>query len=109
MQQHHRRHSEARRVRPPLVKVPQAAEARAKVGLSQHEFARLPGVSPRILQDWEQGRREPTGAAKTLLWITRWRIRRCCSSGKSEFGTTAYPAIGARRAGISGNHLHADA
>lgn len=51
------------------VNVPQAAKARSKVGLSQEEFARLLGVSPRTLQDWEQGRREPTGAAKTLLRV----------------------------------------
>ena len=51
------------------VQVPQAAEARAKVGLSQPAFARLLGVSPRTLQDWEQGRREPTGAAKMLLRV----------------------------------------
>ena len=51
------------------VKVPQAAEARARVGLSQQEFAILLGVSARTLQDWEQGRREPTGAAKTLLRV----------------------------------------
>ena len=29
----------------------------------------LLGVSVRTLQDWEQGRREPSGAAKTLLKI----------------------------------------
>ena len=51
------------------VKVPEAAEARARVGLSQQEFALLLGVSARTLQDWEQGRREPTGAAKTLLRV----------------------------------------
>ena len=51
------------------VKLPDAAEARAKVGLSQQEFAALLGVSARTLQDWEQGRREPTGAAKTLLRV----------------------------------------
>ena len=51
------------------VKLPPAAEARAKVGLSQQHFARLLGVSARTLQDWEQGRREPTGAAKTLLRV----------------------------------------
>ena len=51
------------------VKVPQAAEARARVGLSQHAFARLLGISARTLQDWEQGRRQPTGAAKTLLRV----------------------------------------
>jgi len=51
------------------VKVPQAAEARSRVGLSQQDFARLLGVSARTLQDWEQGRRRPTGAAKTLLRV----------------------------------------
>jgi putative transcriptional regulator len=51
------------------VKLPAAAEARASVGLSQHEFAELLGVSPRTLQDWEQGRREPTGAARMLLRV----------------------------------------
>lgn len=51
------------------VALPAAAEARAKVGLSQQEFASLLGVSARTLQDWEQGRREPTGAAKTLLRV----------------------------------------
>ncbi|MDR3429005.1 helix-turn-helix domain-containing protein [Silvimonas sp.] len=45
------------------------AEARTKVGLSQTAFAALLGVSARTLQDWEQGRREPTGAAKTLLRV----------------------------------------
>jgi putative transcriptional regulator len=51
------------------VLVPAAAQARASVGLSQQEFAKLLGVSARTLQDWEQGRREPTGAAKTLLKV----------------------------------------
>ena len=51
------------------VKLPEAAESRASVGLSQQEFAALLGVSARTLQDWEQGRREPTGAARTLLRV----------------------------------------
>lgn len=46
-----------------------AAEARAKVGLSQSAFAELLGVSLRTLQDWEQGRRRPAGAAQTLLRV----------------------------------------
>jgi putative transcriptional regulator len=50
-----------------------AAEARRKTGLSQSEFARLLGISPRTLQEWEQGRREPSGAARTLLLIARAR------------------------------------
>lgn len=43
--------------------------ARAGTGLSQSEFAHLLGVSVRTLQDWEAGRREPSGAAQTLLRI----------------------------------------
>jgi putative transcriptional regulator len=39
--------------------------ARQNSRLSQTDFARLLGVSVRTLQGWEQGRREPTGAAKT--------------------------------------------
>ena len=46
-----------------------SVEARQRVGLTQAEFAKLLGVSVRTLQDWEQGRREPSGAAKTLLRI----------------------------------------
>lgn len=61
------RRGEAARVT--RVKVPEAAEARSRTGLSQEQFARLLGVSARTLQDWEQGRREPTGAAKTLLRV----------------------------------------
>jgi len=45
------------------------AEARSKAGLSQERFAELLGISPRTLRDWEQGRRNPSGAAKTLLLI----------------------------------------
>lgn len=54
-----------------LTQVPlsSAAEARAKVGISQNAFAQLLGVSLRTLQDWEQGRRQPTGAAQTLLRV----------------------------------------
>lgn len=51
------------------IKIPRAAEARSRVGLSQREFARLLGVSARTLQDWEQGRRKPRGAAKMLLRV----------------------------------------
>lgn len=51
------------------VKLPAAAEARARTGLSQQDFAALLGVSVRTLQDWEQGRREPTGAAKMLIRV----------------------------------------
>jgi putative transcriptional regulator len=45
------------------------ARVRLKSGLSQTEFASILGVSKRTLEQWEQGRREPSGAAKTLLRI----------------------------------------
>ena len=44
-------------------------EARKKTGLSQSQFATLMGVSVRTLQGWEQGRKQPSGAARTLLAI----------------------------------------
>jgi putative transcriptional regulator len=50
-----------------------AADARHKTGLSQGDFARVLGISARTLQEWEQGRREPSGAAKTLLRIAAKR------------------------------------
>lgn len=45
------------------------AVARAATGLSQATFARLLGVSVRTLQEWEQGRKVPSGAAATLLKV----------------------------------------
>jgi putative transcriptional regulator len=52
-----------------VVNVPAVAEIRQKTGLSQSRFATLLGVSVRTLQDWEQGRRAPSGAARTLLLV----------------------------------------
>jgi putative transcriptional regulator len=42
---------------------------RLKSGLTQVQFAALLGVSKRTLEQWEQGRREPSGAAKTLIRV----------------------------------------
>ena len=55
------------------VKLTAVAEARANVGLTQTEFAKLLGVSLRTLQEWEQGRRQPSGAAKSLIAIAMKR------------------------------------
>jgi putative transcriptional regulator len=52
-----------------VINVPEVASIREKTGLSQSRFAALLGVSVRTLQDWEQGRRAPSGAARTLLLI----------------------------------------
>lgn len=60
-----------RAARTTVVALTPAADARAKVGVSQSAFAALLGVSVRTLQDWEQGRREPSGAAQSLLKVAR--------------------------------------
>ena len=46
-----------------------AQVARAGTGLSQAQFAKLIGVSLRTLQEWEQGRKRPSGPASALLRI----------------------------------------
>lgn len=50
---------------------PPALSVRQETGLSQAQFAKLLGVSVRTLQGWEQGRKQPSGAARTLLAIAR--------------------------------------
>ena len=52
-----------------IINVPPVASVREKTGLPQSKFAALLGVSVRTLQEWEQGRRAPSGAARTLLMI----------------------------------------
>jgi putative transcriptional regulator len=44
-------------------------DIRLRLNLSQSAFAGLMGVSLRTIQDWEQGRREPSGPARSLLRI----------------------------------------
>jgi putative transcriptional regulator len=51
------------------VRETEALQARAKIDLSQPQFAKMLGVSVRTLQEWEQGRKKPTGAAQTLLRV----------------------------------------
>jgi putative transcriptional regulator len=52
-----------------VVSLPSVAAIRERTGLSQAKFAVLLGVSVRTLQEWEQGRRVPSGAARTLLMV----------------------------------------
>ena len=52
------------------VKAPGAPrEIRARMGVSQAAFAGMMGVSVRTVQDWEQGRRRPSGPAEAFLRI----------------------------------------
>ncbi len=48
---------------------PDVRTVRDKTGLSQASFATMLGVSKRTLENWEQGRRRPTGPARVLLRI----------------------------------------
>ena len=52
-----------------VINVPSVSAIRERTGLSQAKFASLLGVSVRTLQEWEQGRRTPSGAARTLLMV----------------------------------------
>jgi len=48
---------------------PDAKAVREQLGLSQSQFASLIGISPRTLQNWEQGHRRPEGTARALLRV----------------------------------------
>ena len=52
-----------------VINLPPIGDIRNRTGLTQIEFARLLGVSVRTLQEWEQGRRVPSGPARMLLAI----------------------------------------
>lgn len=43
--------------------------ARKAIGMTQQEFAALLGVSPSGLRKWEQGQRQPNGAARQLIRV----------------------------------------
>lgn len=49
--------------------IPNVKEIREKLGLSQSIFSSKFGLELRTLQDWESGRRNPTGPAVTLLKV----------------------------------------
>ena len=51
------------------VEVNEVVRARQGTGLSQAEFASALSISKRTLQEWEQGRRSPSGAAQALIRI----------------------------------------
>jgi putative transcriptional regulator len=59
----------ARAARVTKVELNEVVQARQKTGLSQAQFAEVLHISKRTLQDWEQGRRSPSGAAQALIRI----------------------------------------
>jgi putative transcriptional regulator len=52
-----------------IVETPDVKGIREGYDLSQSEFAALLGISVKTLQNWEQGRRNPHGAARVLLQV----------------------------------------
>ena len=52
-----------------VVETPNVKHIRERYQLSQSEFATLLGISVKTLQNWEQGRRTPRGAARILLQV----------------------------------------
>jgi putative transcriptional regulator len=52
-----------------ITTLPAVADIRERVGLSQSEFADLLCVSVRTVQEWEQGRKAPSGPARMLLLV----------------------------------------
>ena len=67
------------------------AEVREKTGLSQSQFATLMEVSVRTLQGWEQGRKQPSGAARTLLAIASTNPKALLAvAGESATGQFAF-------------------
>lgn len=63
------RRGKKRASRRTVIKEIKVAAVREKTGLSQTRFARLIGVSKRTVENWEQGRRTPSGPARALLKI----------------------------------------
>ncbi len=48
---------------------PEVKVTRNRLGITQEKFAAILGVSKRTVENWEQGRRHPKGAARSLLKI----------------------------------------
>jgi putative transcriptional regulator len=63
------RRGQARPARVTVFKPADVRAVRARLGLSQAEFALLIGVSLATLRNWEQGRRVPEGPARALLRV----------------------------------------
>jgi len=68
-----------------LRRSPRVRIVRMALGMSQEEFAETYGIPVGTLRDWEQGRREPDQASKTLLKLIERipdEVRAALASGK---------------------------
>jgi putative transcriptional regulator len=89
--------------------VPLAALARQEARMSQAKFADLLGVSARTLQQWEQGRRQPTGAARVLIEVARHHPGIVRAAAESAAATLAKEptrryVVRKKRAAVQGKH-----
>lgn len=53
------------------IKPEEIKEIRKKLHMTQEHFSAYFGINTRTLQEWEQGRRHPEGAACTLLLVIK--------------------------------------
>ena len=56
--------------------------ARARLGLSQTDLARVLGISAATVRNWEQSRNQPTGLARVAL--VRWLASMIGKGGDAE-------------------------
>ncbi len=64
--------AEGKKVRGTIVHVPEEINVRRirkKLNMSQKTFSDYFGVPVKTIQDWEQGRRVPTGASRNFLYV----------------------------------------
>lgn len=70
-----------------------AKAVRKKLALTQDEMATVLGTSPSGYKKWEQGKRQPSGAARTLLRIMEKEpeaVLRALSASQEEGETVAH-------------------
>jgi len=83
-----------------VTEIPSVADIRETTGLSQARFAQLLGVSARTLQEWEQGRRAPSGAARTLLLMARRNPKALLDAARDSTGHTSRSPHGVTRSNV---------
>ena len=73
------------------IELNEVVKARENTGMSQSEFAEALNISKRTLQEWEQGRRAPSGAARTLLLVAERNPRALLDVASRTWPSAARP------------------